>query len=179
MANSIELEIPARPEYVALARLVVSSLASARRDLTDDRVDDLKVAVSEACTNAIEAHHSADSDDSVVIRCAELDDRLEIEIEDRGSGFDPESLPEHPPVTDPDRLNFERGLGIPLIRTLVDDVSISSSGEGTKVTMSMTCAPVDLTADADLDLDLDFDFDFDLALDEPELGGASGGGSSA
>ena len=166
MDSSIELEIPARPEYVALARLVVSSLASARRDLTDDRVDDLKVAVSEACTNAIEAHHSADSDDSVVIRCVELDDRLEIEIEDRGSGFDPESLPEHPPVTDPERLNFERGLGIPLIKTLVDDVRISSSGEGTKVTMSMTCGVVDPTADRDLDVDVDLDFDLDL--DEPE-----------
>jgi serine/threonine-protein kinase RsbW len=163
---AIELEIPARPEYVALARLVVSSLASARRDLTDDRVDDLKVAVSEACTNAIEAHHSADSDDSVVVRCVELDDRLDVEIEDRGRGFDPEALPEHPPVTDPERLNFERGLGIPLIRTLVDDVSISSSGEGTKVTMSMTCRAAD---PLDLDLDGDeLDFDLDAVLDDPE-----------
>src|SRR5690349_25166486 len=41
---SIELEIPARPEFVALARLVVSSLASTRRDLADERIDDLKVA---------------------------------------------------------------------------------------------------------------------------------------
>jgi serine/threonine-protein kinase RsbW len=141
--QSIELEIPARPEYVALARLVVSSLASTRRDLADDRIDDLKVAVSEACTNAIEAHRSADSDDSVVVRCAEFDDRLEISIEDRGHGFDPESLPEHPPVTDPDRLNFERGLGIPLIRTLVDEVVIDSSGDGTSVRITMQCTPVD------------------------------------
>jgi serine/threonine-protein kinase RsbW len=156
---TIELEIPARPEYVALARLVVSSMASSRRDLTDDRVDDLKVAVSEACTNAIEAHHSADTEDSVVVRCIELDDRLDVEIEDRGSGFDPESLPEHPPVTDPERLNFERGLGIPLIRTLVDDVSISSSGDGTVVTMSMACAAVDPLAEDEVDFDLDLDLD--------------------
>src|SRR5688572_29663308 len=108
--STIELEIPARPEFVALARLVVSSLASSRRDLTDDQVDELKCAVSEACTNAVEAHRSAHSDDSVRIRCTELGDRLEVEVEDRGSGFDPESLPDHPPVTDPDRLNFERGL---------------------------------------------------------------------
>ncbi len=165
MDASIELEIPARPEYVALARLVVSSLASSRRDLTDDRVDDLKVAVSEACTNAIEAHHSADSDDSVVVRCIELDDRIEIEIQDRGAGFDPETLPEHPPVTDPERLNFERGLGIPLIKTLVDEVHIDSSAEGTKVVMSMNCGVAPLSddeVDFDLDLDLD-DLDFDEA----------------
>jgi serine/threonine-protein kinase RsbW len=140
---AIELEIPARPEYVALARLVVSSLASTRRDLADDRIDDLKVAVSEACTNAIEAHGAADTDDSVLIRCAEFEDRLEILIEDSGEGFDPETLPEHPPVTDPDRLNFERGLGIPLIRTLVDEVDISSSGDGTSVRLVMRCGPID------------------------------------
>lgn len=157
MDSAIELEIPARPEYVALARLVVSSLASARRDLADDRVDDLKVAVSEACTNAIEAHHSAESDDSVVIRCTELEDRLEVAVEDRGSGFDPESLPEHPPVTDPERLNFERGLGIPLIKTLVDDVRIDSGANGTTVTLSMRCQAAAPESDLDLDPEVDLD----------------------
>ena len=137
----IELEIPARPEYVALARLVVSSLASSRRDLADDRIDDLKVAVSEACTNAIEAHGAADTDDSVTLKLTEDIDRLEILIEDRGPGFDPHTLPEHPPVTDPERLNFERGLGIPLIRTLVDEVEFSSSGNGTSVRLVMVCGP--------------------------------------
>ena len=137
----IELEIPARPEYVALARLVVSSLASSRRDLEDDRIDDLKVAVSEACTNAIEAHGAADTDDSVTLKLTEDVDRLEVLIEDRGPGFDPQTLPEHPPVTDPERLNFERGLGIPLIRTLVDEVEFSSSGRGTSVRMVMLCGP--------------------------------------
>ena len=56
MTEVVELEIPARPEFVALARLVVSSMASTDAVLTDDQVDDLKIAVSEACTNAIEAH---------------------------------------------------------------------------------------------------------------------------
>ena len=156
MDQEIELEIPARPEFVALARLVVSSLASTRRDLADDRIDDLKVAVSEACTNAIEAHRTAKSDDSVVVRCAEFDDRLEISIEDRGHGFDPESLPEHPPVTDPDRLNFERGLGIPLIRTLVDEVAFEPSSSGTAVRMVMYCDAANLDGDMDIDLS-DFD----------------------
>jgi serine/threonine-protein kinase RsbW len=151
--TAIELEIPARPEFVALARLVVSSLASTRRDLADDRVDDLKVAVSEACTNAIEAHHSAETHDSVVVRCTEFDDRLQIDIEDRGEGFDPESLPEHPPVTDPERLNFERGLGIPLIRTLVDEVDIDSSGDGTKVSLVMHCGPIDPFSIEDIEID--------------------------
>ena len=142
----IELEIPARAEYVGLARLVVSSLASARRALADDRVDDLKLAVSEACTNAIEAHADAVVDDRVTVRWSEADDRLQVQIEDRGPGFDPGQLPEHPPVTDPDRLNFERGLGIPLIRTLVDQVDFDPSEGGTSVRMTMFCGPADLEA---------------------------------
>ena len=139
----IELEIPARAEYVGLARLVVSSLASARRALADDRVDDLKLAVSEACTNAIEAHVGGAVDDRVTLRWSEEGDRLEVQIEDRGPGFDPSLLPEHPPVTDPERLNFERGLGIPLIRTLVDEVSFDPSESGTSVRIIMFCGPAD------------------------------------
>ena len=73
----------------------------------------------------------------MLLRCSDDHDQLEVLIEDRGTGFDPSQLPEHPPVTDPDRLNFERGLGIPLIRALVDDVEFSSSPEGTAVKLVM------------------------------------------
>ena len=141
--NSVELEIPARPEYVALARLLVSSLAQSRRSIADDRIDDLKLAVSEACTNAIEAHGVSEVDERVLIRCQESDDRLEVFVEDRGEGFDPHALPEHPPVTDPERLNFERGLGIPLIRTLVDETHFAPSDNGTSVQLTMYCGRLD------------------------------------
>ena len=142
-APVIELEIPARPEYVGLACLVVSSLASTRRTLADDSIDDLKLAVSEACTNAIEAHADLDVRERVVVRWSEADDHLQVQVEDRGQGFDPGALPEHPPVTDPDRLNFERGLGIPLIRTLVDEVIFDPSDMGTCVRLVMFCGPVE------------------------------------
>jgi serine/threonine-protein kinase RsbW len=139
--NAVELEIPASAEFVALARLVVSSVAQARRELADDRIDDLKLAVSEACTNAIEAHGAIDTEERVRVRCEESDDRLEVLVEDRGAGFDPSTLPEHPPVTDPERLNFERGLGIPLIRSLVDEVNFETSGDGTAVRLTLFCGP--------------------------------------
>ena len=139
--DTVELEIPARAEFVALARLVVSSVALARRELADDRIDDLKLAVSEACTNAIESHAAIDVDERVTVRCEESDDRLDVLVEDRGAGFDPSTLPEHPPVTDPERLNFERGLGIPLIRSLVDEVEFETSDAGTAVRLTIYCGP--------------------------------------
>jgi serine/threonine-protein kinase RsbW len=137
--EAVRLEIPARPEFVALARLVVSSLASSRRELAEERIDDLKLAVSEACTNAIEAHDAVETSERVVIRCTEGDDRIEVMVDDRGEGFDLDTLREHPPVTDPERLHFERGLGIPLIRTLVDEVEFSPSDSGTSVRMTLFC----------------------------------------
>ena len=133
----IELEIPARAEFVALARLVVSAMASSDAVLSDDQIDDLKLAVSEACTNAIEAHDAAGTDERVVVRCKADSDTLEVYVEDRGHGFDPGELPDHPPVTDPDRLKFERGLGIPLIRALVDEVEFSPTLDGTSVRLVM------------------------------------------
>ena len=133
----VELEVPARAEFVALARMIVATVATSRRDLPADRVDDLRLAVSEACTNAIEAHRAAAVDEPVLVRIWEDDDRLDVCVQDHGKGFDPDTLPAHPPVTDPDRLNFERGLGIPLMRSLVDDVVFQPSPSGTEVHMTV------------------------------------------
>ncbi|HMK96964.1 MAG TPA: ATP-binding protein, partial [Acidimicrobiales bacterium] len=133
----LELDVPSSPEYIAIVRLVVASVASARRQLADERVDDLKLAVSEACTNAIEANRSVRPDAPVHVEIWESPDRLEICIEDAGPGFDLDKLEAPPPVTDPQRLNFERGLGIPLIRTLVDQAIFVRRGKGTSVRMTV------------------------------------------
>ncbi len=143
MPLALELTVPTGPEYIAVVRLVVSSLAGARRNLADQRIDDLKLAVSEACTNAIEAHRRTGVDEAVTVRIREAPERLEIEVVDHGAGFDPEELPVHPPVTDPDRLNFERGLGIPLMRTLVDHLEFDSSPSGTTVRLVIFGGPAD------------------------------------
>jgi serine/threonine-protein kinase RsbW len=147
MPPSLELVVPARPEYIAMVRLVVSSLAIARRNLADQRIDDIKLAVSEACTNAIEAHAEAGVDEPVTVRAVEGNERIEILIIDHGHGFDPDELLTHPAPTDPDRLNFERGLGIPLIRTLVDNVEFVSTPAGTTVRMVIFGGPADETGD--------------------------------
>lgn len=141
MILALELEVPPGPEYIAIVRLVVSSLVSARRNLADERIDDLKLAVSEACTNAIEAHTRAGTTDPVRVRVLEADERIEVEITDRGGGFDPDQLRLHPPVTDPSRLDFERGLGIPLIRTLVDLARFERLDHGTRLRMIVFGGP--------------------------------------
>ena len=147
-----ELEIPARPEFVAVARLVVATAARSRRTLEEERVDDLTLALSEACTNAIEAHGGHAEDELVLVKVEEADDRFVVTIADRGPGFDPMEVPITPPVEDPERLRYERGLGIPIIRSLVDEVTFLSGAEGTTVSMVLFCPPApgpELELDAD------------------------------
>jgi serine/threonine-protein kinase RsbW len=139
----LELDVPSRPEFIAIVRLVVASVASSRRALADERVDDLKLAVSEACTNAIEANRAVRPGAPVHVEIWEAPDRLEVSIEDCGPGFDPDKLEFPPPVTDPERLNFERGLGIPLIRTLVDNALFVRKDKGTSVRMTVFGGPAD------------------------------------
>ena len=60
-----------------------------------------------------------------------------------GPGFDPDTLEFPPPFTDPERLNFERGLGIPLIKTLVDNAAFVRKEKGTSVRVTVFGGPSD------------------------------------
>jgi anti-sigma regulatory factor (Ser/Thr protein kinase) len=131
----VELAIPASTDYLALARAVIVAAARTWPGLVDERLEDLQLAASEACANAIRAHALAGSDASVRIRCALDDDRVEVEVFDEGRGFDLDGLTVLPPVTDPARLERESGLGIPLIRSYSDHSEIRSSPSGTLVRM--------------------------------------------
>jgi len=133
MAGIVELEIPARPEYLSLARLVVAAAASLEPSLHDERIEDLRVAVSEATTNAISSHAALDGEERIVIRCDLDDERIEVWIVDQGAGFDPDAVEEMPDITDPARLEHEGGFGLPLMRVLTDEAEIRSSPDGTAV----------------------------------------------
>ncbi|MGC8626551.1 MAG: ATP-binding protein [Acidimicrobiales bacterium] len=137
----LQLDVPSSPGFIALVRLVVAAVASDRRALAEERVDDLKLAVSEACTNAIEANRSVGSKAPVHIEVWEAPDRMEVTIDDNGPGFDPNLLAHPPAVTDPERLHFERGLGIPLIRMLVDSAEFNATDKGTSVRMTLFGGP--------------------------------------
>ena len=140
MSEVVELEIPARPDYLSLARLVITGAATIEPSFSDDRIEDLRIAVSEAVTNAIEAHASSGADERVVLRCDLAEDRIEVEVIDRGSGFDPDTTVAAPAADDPDRLLHESGLGIPLMRELVDETEFRASSSGTVVRLVVSRA---------------------------------------
>lgn len=133
----VRLEIPALPAFVGVARTVVAAIATSIPGIDDDRLEDLRIAVSEACTNAVEAHQAVGRDQRVVLRCLVEQEVLQVSVEDRGNGFDPASVPPRPLVGDLGQLNSERGWGLQLIRALVDDVTFEPTDEGTAVHLSM------------------------------------------
>jgi serine/threonine-protein kinase RsbW len=133
MTEAVELAFPPSHEYLDLARMVVTTAAALDPMFPDGRVSDLRLAVSEACTNAIEAQQRLERDDSVLVRCSLADDRVSVEVEDRGGGFTVDSIPHLPDATDPERLRHEHGLGIDLIRSVADEVVFEAVDEGTLV----------------------------------------------
>jgi serine/threonine-protein kinase RsbW len=133
----VVLEIPAAPGFVGVARSVVYATAATVPGIDDERLDDLRIAVSEACTNAVEAHQTHAPDDKVVVRLDIDDARLQVQIEDVGAGFDPADVPVRPAPGQPGHLDAERGWGMLLIKALVDAAEFTSSDTGTAVTLTM------------------------------------------
>ena len=143
--GDVELEIPARSEYLALARQAVGAIAAVEPRFRLERIDDLRVAVSEAITNAVTAHAADEGGARIRIRChLDVDgDRITVEVIDRAGGFDPAAVPMLPDAEDPLRLEHEHGLGIPIMKELADeaDISASASGDGTAVRLVVYRSP--------------------------------------
>ena len=123
MDRVVELEIPARPEFVGIVRMAVGALAGIRPGLAYERIDDLRIVVSEACTSAIE-----ELGDSGCLRlcCVDGPKALEVRIEAPGSAFE-SAFPINEP--EPDADNFR----ISLIRALVDDAELRTTDGKTEL----------------------------------------------
>jgi serine/threonine-protein kinase RsbW len=119
--REVRLRIPARAEYVLLGRLALSGVTR-MRPLDDETINDLKLAVTEACTNSV--RHAYRGNGGIVDIVYELhDDRLVVEVSDDGAGFDPNELVEVGELT-------EGGLGIAIIRAVVDEFEVGERQDG-------------------------------------------------
>lgn len=134
LSDPVELRIPARAEHLGLVRIVVTTMAELVAGMDGARLDDLQLAVSEACANAVEAYARAGRPGlPITLRLRAAPGVTQVEIHDDAGGFDPGDLVPHPPVETPERLRHERGLGIPLMRTLADESEFIREGGGTTV----------------------------------------------
>ncbi|HJP66560.1 MAG TPA: ATP-binding protein [Actinomycetota bacterium] len=140
----LELTFPPKPEYVSTARHTVAALARLH-EVPDEVVEDIKLAVSEACTNAVAANAKVGEDDPVRVVAMVEDDAMIIEVFDV-AGIDPGVL-DRDPEFDSEEHSFERGLSLPLLRGLVDSLDVRPR-EGRGAILRMRLALGDPTSSA-------------------------------
>lgn len=134
--REVHLTIPVAPEMEIAATAQVAALGE-MAEMERDKIDEVKMAVVEACINAFE--HSETPD-----RKVELDFRigiangnrvfLEVGVADAGKGFDPSRI-SPPDLARKLKSSRKRGWGIKIIESLMDDVRIESGTHGTRIVM--------------------------------------------
>jgi len=118
--NQILLRIPGRLEWLDLVDRTAGGIAS-QLDFSQEDADGVANSVLEAGTNAIQHGHRYNPDLPVDILFEIYPDRLRVRVHDEGPGFDAEKVLRADP-TDPQCLLAQRGRGIFIMRSLMDEV---------------------------------------------------------
>src|ERR1700760_880486 len=84
--TDVKLTLPARPENVSVIRHVLGAFAESLH-LPDDLVEDLRLAVTEACTNVVRHAYSPDLPGPVEITIRPTEDLVNVVVADRGRGI--------------------------------------------------------------------------------------------
>jgi len=125
----VKLDLPAKAEFVSLGRLALSGLLRSSGGYSEDAVADLKLALTEACSNSV--RHAYDHDQGQVhLEFTVHRDRVTVLIRDEGGGFheDDDDCPECRSLSDLQMA--EGGMGISIIRAVVDDFDLRKPDEG-------------------------------------------------
>lgn len=126
--ENVCISLPSKPEYVSIARMT-SSVVANKIGFNIEEIEDIKVAVGEACNNAV--LHGCEESSNFSVEFTIGEDKVIIEIRDEGNGFNVDKCPV-PDICNPK----EGGLGIFIIKSLMDDVEVKSSpGNGTIIKM--------------------------------------------
>ena len=134
--REVHLTIPVAPEMEIAATAQVAALGE-WMELGRDKIDEVKMAVVEACINAFEHSHADERRVDITFRVfgEGSPERLEIRVHDEGIGFSPADV-EVPKIEDKLRGDRKRGWGLRIIQGLMDEVRIQSGTKGTTVVMS-------------------------------------------
>jgi len=133
-ADTVELRVPCKPEYVRTVRTLIAEMADSV-PLPPAAIEEVKVAASEAVANIVRhAYGESGAAEPVIVRCSRRGGDLTVEVVDRGVGFEvPAAGPAQAPDVSRER---EGGLGIFLIRSLMDSVDYwSQPNLGTRIKM--------------------------------------------
>lgn len=121
---SVRLEIPPHSAFVAIARLAVTSLGRTA-GLDEEKLDDLKIAISETCANAVLSVQEAGVDSPIEIAFTARDDELEVVVGHAGAASDIDA-----PDADSHGFSTQRVMSMALLRSLVDELELTPRGDG-------------------------------------------------
>ena len=127
----VDLIIPSIPQMELLATKAAEGVGEFMK-LDRDNIEEVKMALIEACINAIE--HSQAKDGRINITFEPGDDELRVQISDKGKGFDMEKARKELQERRA-RGEKRRGWGMAIMKELMDDVDIESNENGTTITM--------------------------------------------
>ena len=126
----VELKIPSELGYERVAREAAATVAK-RLGFSPERVDELKTAVDEACSNAIRHGSKSDARMKVVVVLSADEDKLDILVKDPGAGDSPPSEVVAPDIQAQVEGRCPKGgLGLWLIRQMVDEAYFVEDDEG-------------------------------------------------
>jgi serine/threonine-protein kinase RsbW len=129
----VRLTFPAKPDYLLLARLALSGIGRTA-PVSDEVLADLKLAITEACGNSVR-HAYPNASGDVCVAYSLGPDSLELVVEDQGAGFEPGAANASS--------SGESGMGMSIMRAVVDELEIrpGADGNGTVVRMTKRFAP--------------------------------------
>ncbi|GIV59310.1 ATP-binding protein [Rhodocaloribacter litoris] len=128
MAQSVyKLTIPSSTRYLEDVRHFVETHAR-QADLSPEAVEQLKMAVDEACTNVIEHAYKGKGEHQIDIAVIVKPDRLTVRIRDEGESFDPKAYQE-PDIFEYARRHKKGGFGVHIMRRLMDQVEYRKRGK--------------------------------------------------
>ena len=133
--REVTLALPMVPEMEIEASKTATAIAESIR-MSPDRIDEIRLAVVEACINALEHSQASEVYATFQVLGEGGDpDRLRIMVRDTGIGFSPDVV-EEPTIAGKLKAVRKRGWGLKIIRGLMDEVEILSGADGTTVVMS-------------------------------------------
>jgi serine/threonine-protein kinase RsbW len=122
----VALSIPAKAEYLAVCRLALAGLSQVH-SVEPETLADVKLALTEACSNSIRHAYREGRGGDVEIVYDMQEGAIAVEVRDAGAGFPTED--QRPAEDDLD----EGGLGLSIIRALSDEVEIESHAGGSRL----------------------------------------------
>lgn len=130
------VNIPSNPVFERVVRASASELGAAI-GLSAERIEDLKLAVSEAVNNAIDHGNQREAGKLVEVLFILDSEKLEVRISDQGTGV--EAIDFSRRIVEEQNLDsgMHRGFGMYLISALVDDYEVRSSQDGTVMTLRL------------------------------------------